>query len=115
MNKLISLPFVIMSMISVFVSSKRNVPACSFTLHVAHCERFMQICSKCQEPVNRTQMELHEKDVHSLINCKDCHQQIEKGLHDEHIVSNKLIPISLTLNQNLQILEKPMSEKIDSM
>lgn len=57
----------------------------------------MQICSKCEEPVNKAHMELHEKDIHSLVNCKDCKQQIEKGKHDKHTVSNNLIFISLNL------------------
>lgn len=63
------------------------MPAGSFTLHALHCERFMQICSKCKEPVHKEQMQSHENEVHSLISCKDCRQQIEKGIHNEHIVS----------------------------
>lgn len=71
----------------IFLSSKRSVPSVSFTLHSVHCRRFMKVCEKCEEPIPITQIEEHNIDVHSLIQCLECQQQIEKGSKDSHNVS----------------------------
>ena len=68
-------------------SSKRLVPAVTFTLHAAHCERFIQLCEKCEEPIPKSQIEQHGIEIHCLVQCKDCNQQYEKGFMDDHVVS----------------------------
>ncbi|XP_046442034.1 TRAF-type zinc finger domain-containing protein 1-like isoform X2 [Daphnia pulex] len=66
---------------------KRSVPTTSFTLHSTHCERFIQICSKCQEPFPKSQLEEHENEVHKEINCKDCNQKLEMKDQIDHLAN----------------------------
>lgn len=77
--------------------SKRLVPTTSFTLHSTHCERFIQICSKCQEPFPKSQLEEHENEVHKEINCKDCNQKLEMKDQINHLVSFLISPNILLL------------------
>ncbi|XP_057364610.1 TRAF-type zinc finger domain-containing protein 1-like isoform X2 [Daphnia carinata] len=74
---------------------KRSVSSATFTLHSTHCERFIQICLSCQEPIPKAQMEQHTNDVHKVIDCKDCKEKIERGAENDHMANHcakRLIP-----------------------
>lgn len=63
------------------------MPSATFTLHTTHCERFIQICLSCQEPIHKAEMEQHANEVHKVIDCKDCKEKIERGAENDHLVS----------------------------
>uniref|UniRef100_A0A8D0BR14 Nuclear cap binding subunit 3 n=1 Tax=Salvator merianae TaxID=96440 RepID=A0A8D0BR14_SALMN len=46
---------------------KRDVAAANFSLHEAHCLRFLTVCPKCQEPVARKDMEEHLGQAHQQV------------------------------------------------
>lgn len=74
---------------------KRSVPSATFTLHTTHCERFIQICLSCQEPIHKAEMEQHANEVHKVIDCKDCKEKIERGAENDHLANHcakRLIP-----------------------
>ncbi|XP_021081343.1 XIAP-associated factor 1 isoform X1 [Mesocricetus auratus] len=43
---------------------KRNVASVHFTLHEAHCLRFLVICPECEEPIPKSEMKEHAATVH---------------------------------------------------
>ncbi|XP_071037714.1 uncharacterized protein [Parasteatoda tepidariorum] len=65
---------------------KRNVAAVNFVLHIAYCERKIQLCQLCGEPVPRSEAEFdaHLKEYHILEECNFCKLPIEKWKLDSH-------------------------------
>lgn len=59
--------------------SKRSIPAISIDLHTAHCARFIQLCSKCEEPIAVSEMEKHINEYHSSHVCDMCNIKVEGG------------------------------------
>ncbi|XP_008853867.1 XIAP-associated factor 1 isoform X1 [Nannospalax galili] len=59
---------------------KRSVASVHFTLHEAHCLRFLVLCSECEEPIPKGKMKEHLQDAHqqtkksqqSPVKCKFC-------------------------------------------
>ncbi|XP_034363631.1 XIAP-associated factor 1 isoform X2 [Arvicanthis niloticus] len=43
---------------------KRNVASLHFTLHEAHCLRFLVLCPECEEPIPKSKMKEHVEVVH---------------------------------------------------
>ncbi|CAM4572507.1 XIAP-associated factor 1 isoform X2 [Lepidochelys kempii] len=63
---------------------KRDVSAANFSLHEAHCVRFLAICPECDEPIALKEMEEHQQDAHKQVRCKLCHQSMQKYLLENH-------------------------------
>uniref|UniRef100_A0A8C0H2R4 Uncharacterized protein n=1 Tax=Chelonoidis abingdonii TaxID=106734 RepID=A0A8C0H2R4_CHEAB len=47
--------------------SKRDVSAANFSLHEAHCMRFLAICPECNEPIALKEMEKHQEEEHKQV------------------------------------------------
>uniref|UniRef100_A0A8C8RXU4 XIAP associated factor 1 n=1 Tax=Pelusios castaneus TaxID=367368 RepID=A0A8C8RXU4_9SAUR len=47
--------------------SKRDVSAANFSLHEAHCVRFLAICPECDEPIALKEMEDHQEEAHKQV------------------------------------------------
>uniref|UniRef100_A0A672UTY6 XIAP associated factor 1 n=1 Tax=Strigops habroptila TaxID=2489341 RepID=A0A672UTY6_STRHB len=47
--------------------SKRDVPAADFSLHEAHCLRFLTLCPECDEPVAQKDMKDHQTEAHKQV------------------------------------------------
>ncbi|NXA04754.1 XAF1 factor, partial [Sapayoa aenigma] len=71
-----SLPYVL--------DSKRDVSAANFSLHEAHCMRFLTLCPECDEPVAQKDMENHQTEAHKQIRCSLCHQSMQQYQLEHH-------------------------------
>lgn len=74
---------------------RRNVASAHFTLHEAHCLRFLVLCPECEEPIPESQMKEHYENKHQLteecqphsIKCKFCEltgSLRELRIHESH-------------------------------
>ncbi|XP_028563184.2 XIAP-associated factor 1 isoform X1 [Podarcis muralis] len=68
----------------VCANCKRDVVAANFSLHEAHCLRFLTICPKCEEPVVLKDMAEHLATAHEQVRCKRCHQAMQRFLLEHH-------------------------------
>ncbi|NXE87144.1 XAF1 factor, partial [Menura novaehollandiae] len=66
------------------LDSKRDVPAANFSLHEAHCMRFLTPCAECDEPVAQKDMEVHQAEAHKQIRCSLCHQSMQQYQLEHH-------------------------------
>uniref|UniRef100_A0A8C3XU89 XIAP associated factor 1 n=1 Tax=Chelydra serpentina TaxID=8475 RepID=A0A8C3XU89_CHESE len=66
------------------ICTKRDVSAANFSLHEAHCMRFLAICPECDEPIALKEMEEHQEEAHKQVRCKLCHQSMQKYLLENH-------------------------------
>uniref|UniRef100_M0R7W3 XIAP associated factor 1 n=1 Tax=Rattus norvegicus TaxID=10116 RepID=M0R7W3_RAT len=48
---------------------KRSVASSHFTLHEAHCLRFLVLCPECEEPIPESKMKEHVEAVHQQKQC----------------------------------------------
>ncbi|GIY72729.1 hypothetical protein CDAR_53613 [Caerostris darwini] len=64
---------------------KRYVAVKNFMIHSVHCERNITLCTRCSEPVPRTEMEQHLKEYHSMDTCFLCGMGMEKWQIEKHI------------------------------
>ncbi|XP_025931726.1 XIAP-associated factor 1 isoform X2 [Apteryx rowi] len=55
---------------------KRDVSAANFSLHEAHCLRFLTLCPECDEPVAQKDMKDHQTEAHKQ--AKECHERAVK-------------------------------------
>ncbi|XP_063155508.1 XIAP-associated factor 1 [Candoia aspera] len=63
---------------------KRDVAAANFSLHEAHCMRFLAVCSKCEELVASKDMKEHLAKAHQQVRCKLCHKMMQQYLVEHH-------------------------------
>ncbi|XP_015264620.1 PREDICTED: XIAP-associated factor 1 isoform X1 [Gekko japonicus] len=63
---------------------KRDVAAANFSLHEAHCMRFLAICPKCDELVASKDMKEHFAKAHKEVRCQLCHQLMQQYLVERH-------------------------------
>ncbi|NXG20459.1 XAF1 factor, partial [Grallaria varia] len=63
---------------------KRDVSAANFSLHEAHCMRFLTICPECDEPVAQKDVEDHQREAHKQIRCSLCHQSMQQYQLEHH-------------------------------
>ena len=53
---------------------KREIAAVNFVMHEVHCRRNIVLCSICDEPVARSEMDDHMAEEHT--HCPECNQQV---------------------------------------
>ncbi|NWR67454.1 XAF1 factor, partial [Bucorvus abyssinicus] len=63
---------------------KRDVSAANFSLHEAHCLRFLTLCPECDEPVAQKDMKDHLTEAHKQVRCNLCHQRMQQYQLDHH-------------------------------
>uniref|UniRef100_A0A8C9F474 XIAP associated factor 1 n=1 Tax=Pavo cristatus TaxID=9049 RepID=A0A8C9F474_PAVCR len=63
---------------------KRDVSAANFSLHEAHCLRFLTLCSECDEPVARKDMKHHQTEAHKQVRCNLCSQSMQQYQLEHH-------------------------------
>ncbi|KFU94286.1 XIAP-associated factor 1, partial [Chaetura pelagica] len=51
---------------------KRDVSAANFSLHEAHCLRFLTLCPECDEPVAQNDMTDHQTEAHKQVRNATC-------------------------------------------
>ncbi|XP_055941486.1 uncharacterized protein LOC129971596 isoform X2 [Argiope bruennichi] len=73
---------------------KRDISAKNYVIHTAHCERKIQLCYRCSEPVPRSELKEHEEEFHSNDICSDCGITVEKWKIEKHKETcvKKLVP-----------------------
>ncbi|XP_074450623.1 XIAP-associated factor 1 isoform X7 [Larus michahellis] len=64
--------------------SKRDVSAANFSVHEAHCLRFLTLCPECDEPVARKDMKDHQTEAHKQVRCHHCHQSMQQYQLEHH-------------------------------
>ncbi|NXJ37419.1 XAF1 factor, partial [Ciconia maguari] len=63
---------------------KRDVSAANFSLHEAHCLRFLTLCPECDEPVAQKDMKDHQTEAHKQVRCNLCHQRMQQYRLEHH-------------------------------
>ncbi|NXW65674.1 XAF1 factor, partial [Eurystomus gularis] len=63
---------------------KRDVSAANFSLHEAHCLRFLTLCPECDEPFAQNNMEDHQAEAHKQVRCNLCHQSMQQYQLEHH-------------------------------
>ncbi|GBN22351.1 TRAF-type zinc finger domain-containing protein 1 [Araneus ventricosus] len=63
---------------------KRDISAKNYVIHSVHCERKIQLCDRCLEPVPRSELEKHEEEFHSKDTCSECGISVEKWQVEKH-------------------------------
>ncbi|XP_069730147.1 XIAP-associated factor 1 isoform X1 [Phaenicophaeus curvirostris] len=63
---------------------KRDVSAANFSLHEAHCLRFLALCPECDEPVAQKDMKDHQTEAHKQVRCNLCHQSMQQYQLEHH-------------------------------
>ncbi|NXH10096.1 XAF1 factor, partial [Bucco capensis] len=63
---------------------KQDVSAANFTLHEAHCLRFIALCPECDEPVYQKDMREHQAEAHKQVRCNLCHQSMQQYQKEHH-------------------------------
>ncbi|XP_075627468.1 XIAP-associated factor 1 isoform X1 [Balearica regulorum gibbericeps] len=63
---------------------KRDVSAANFSLHEAHCLRFLTLCPECDEPVAQKDMKDHQTEAHKQVRCNLCHQSMQQYQLEHH-------------------------------
>ncbi|NWI66177.1 XAF1 factor, partial [Todus mexicanus] len=63
---------------------KRDVSAANFSLHEAHCLRFLALCPECGEPVPQKDMKEHQTEAHKQVRCNLCHQSMPQYQLEHH-------------------------------
>ncbi|NXC20125.1 XAF1 factor, partial [Corythaeola cristata] len=63
---------------------KRDVSAANFSIHEAHCLRFLALCPKCDEPVAQKDMKKHQTEAHKQVRCTLCHQSMQQYQLEHH-------------------------------
>ncbi|NXV34059.1 XAF1 factor, partial [Rissa tridactyla] len=63
---------------------KRDVSAANFSVHEAHCLRFLTLCPECDEPVARKDMKDHQTEAHKQVRCHLCHQSMQQYQLEHH-------------------------------
>ncbi|CAL1277005.1 unnamed protein product [Larinioides sclopetarius] len=73
---------------------KRDISAKNYVIHTVHCERNIQLCERCSEPVPRSELEKHEEEFHSKVACSECGISVEKWKIEKHkeACTKKLVP-----------------------
>ncbi|NWH66134.1 XAF1 factor, partial [Geococcyx californianus] len=63
---------------------KQDVSAANFSLHEAHCSRFLTLCPECDEPVAQKDMKDHQTEAHKQVRCNLCHQSMQQYQLEHH-------------------------------
>ncbi|KFV59805.1 XIAP-associated factor 1, partial [Gavia stellata] len=63
---------------------KRDVSAVNFSLHEAHCLRFLTLCPECDETVAQKDMKDHQTEAHKQVRCNLCHQSMQQYQLEHH-------------------------------
>ncbi|NWX85549.1 XAF1 factor, partial [Nothoprocta ornata] len=64
--------------------SKRDVSAANFSLHEAHCLRFLTLCPECDEPIARKDTKDHQAEAHKQVRCNLCHHSMQQYQLEYH-------------------------------
>lgn len=86
-----NLNLILLCIVSYFIIyfSKRDISAKNYVIHSVHCERKIQLCDRCLEPVPRSELEKHEEEFHSKDTCSECGISVEKWQVEKHKVNMK--------------------------
>ncbi|NXQ85612.1 XAF1 factor, partial [Nyctibius grandis] len=63
---------------------KRDVSAANFSLHEAHCLRFLTLCPECDEPVAEKDMKDHQTEAHKQVRCNLCQRSMQQYQLEHH-------------------------------
>ncbi|NXC66014.1 XAF1 factor, partial [Anhinga anhinga] len=63
---------------------KQDVPAGNFSIHEAHCLRFLTLCPECDELVAQNNMKDHQTEAHKQVRCNLCHQSVQQYQLEHH-------------------------------
>ncbi|NXG42366.1 XAF1 factor, partial [Psilopogon haemacephalus] len=94
--------------------SKRDVAAANFSLHEAHCLRFLTLCLECDEPIAQKDMTDHQAEAHKQVRCNLCHQGMQQYQLEHHQTKECL---NRTMRCKICELELPfqkLEEHLDS-
>uniref|UniRef100_W5JXN4 XIAP associated factor 1 n=1 Tax=Astyanax mexicanus TaxID=7994 RepID=W5JXN4_ASTMX len=56
----------------------KEVAKVNLPVHEAHCQRFLCLCSDCDELVPKDQLEEHRVEQHTVVRCKMCDKKMQR-------------------------------------
>lgn len=68
---------------------KKYISSVNLVMHVAHCQRNIQMCRTCGEPVSKVNWQEHQED-HKPVKCDRCGKEISKASLENHIANSCL-------------------------
>ncbi|XP_046385271.1 TRAF-type zinc finger domain-containing protein 1-like isoform X2 [Ischnura elegans] len=89
---------------------KRDIPSVNFVMHSIHCARNITLCTLCEEPVPRSEMDSHQAEFHSLKDCEACGERFDVAQLREHKANT--CPMR-RVNCSICELELPATEIIE--
>ncbi|XP_071447740.1 TRAF-type zinc finger domain-containing protein 1-like isoform X2 [Hetaerina americana] len=89
------------------VNCKRDIPSVNFVMHSMHCARNITLCTICEEPVPRSEMDAHQAEFHSPKDCESCGEKLDVSQLTEHKANS--CPMR-RVNCSICELELPASE-----
>ncbi|XP_028938095.1 XIAP-associated factor 1 [Ornithorhynchus anatinus] len=63
---------------------RKDVASANFSLHEAHCLRFLVVCPICDQPIQRKAEKEHQAIAHQQVRCQLCQQSMQQYLLEEH-------------------------------
>ena len=76
-------------------------------MHSLHCARNIALCTKCDEPVPRAELDQHNKELHADIACSLCGKLVEACKMEEHQVIKIFLSLREGINPALSVETLP--------
>ena len=97
---------------SKYFSSRREIPAGNYQMHVVHCARNIALCKHCDEPVPRGELEDHIREFHSKVDCV-CGEKIDKPKLEYHKVMKEIVlEIQIILSAGERVFQENNSLQV---
>uniref|UniRef100_A0AAR2K0C5 TRAF-type domain-containing protein n=2 Tax=Pygocentrus nattereri TaxID=42514 RepID=A0AAR2K0C5_PYGNA len=62
----------------------KEVAKVNFSMHEAHCKRFLCLCPDCDDSVPKEQLEEHRKEQHTVVRCQKCNKKMQRCKLPDH-------------------------------
>lgn len=63
----------------------REIPSVNHMIHSVHCARNIKVCPVCKEPVPHAELQHHHDQLHKLLPCKQCGENVCGTDLEDHI------------------------------
>ncbi|XP_036420691.1 XIAP-associated factor 1 isoform X2 [Colossoma macropomum] len=64
--------------------SNKEVAKVNYSMHEAHCKRFLCLCPDCGDSVPKEQLEEHREEQHTVVRCQKCDEKMQRCKLPDH-------------------------------